>query len=61
MTESIVIEDLTKYYGKFLALDSLSLRVEENSNIGLVAYSMTGYMVVLFLASLWISRRRQLA
>jgi ABC-2 type transport system ATP-binding protein len=47
MTESIVIEDLTKYYGKFLALDSLSLRVEENSNIGLLGPNGAGKSTTL--------------
>ena len=34
MSDSIVIENLTKYYGKFLALDDLSLKVPEKENIG---------------------------
>lgn len=47
MTESIVIEDLTKYYGKFLALDRLSLRVEENTNIGLLGPNGAGKSTTL--------------
>ena len=34
MSASISIENLTKYYGKFLALNGLSLNVEPNENIG---------------------------
>ncbi len=33
MSEAIVIENLSKYYNKFLALDNLSLRIEENENV----------------------------
>jgi len=47
MTESIVIEGLTKYYGKFLALDGLSLNVEENSNIGLLGPNGAGKSTTL--------------
>ncbi len=47
MTESIVIEDLTKYYGKFLALNGLSLRVEENANIGLLGPNGAGKSTTL--------------
>ena len=47
MTESIVIEGLTKYYGKFLALDGLSLKVEENSNIGLLGPNGAGKSTTL--------------
>jgi ABC-2 type transport system ATP-binding protein len=47
MAESIVIEGLTKYYGKFLALDGLSLKVEENSNIGLLGPNGAGKSTTL--------------
>ncbi len=47
MSESIIIENLTKYYGKFLALDSLSLRVEENENIGLLGPNGAGKSTTL--------------
>lgn len=47
MTESIVIENLTKYYGKFLALNSLSLRIEENANIGLLGPNGAGKSTTL--------------
>jgi ABC-2 type transport system permease protein len=30
-------------------------------DIGLIAYAMTGYMVICFILSLWFSKRRQLA
>jgi ABC-2 type transport system ATP-binding protein len=47
MTESIVIEGLTKYYGKFLALNGLSLKVEENANIGLLGPNGAGKSTTL--------------
>jgi ABC-2 type transport system ATP-binding protein len=34
MNEPIVIENLTKYYNNFLALDNVSLRIEGNENVG---------------------------
>lgn len=47
MTESIVIDGLTKYYGKFLALDCLSLKVDENVNIGLLGPNGAGKSTTL--------------
>ena len=45
--DSIVIENLTKYYGKFLALDNLSLRVPEKENIGLLGPNGAGKSTTL--------------
>jgi len=47
VSETIVIEDLTKYYGKFLALDKLSLRVEEYENVGLLGPNGAGKSTTL--------------
>jgi len=47
MREPIVIDKLTKYYGKFLALDSLTLRVEENENVGLLGPNGAGKSTTL--------------
>jgi ABC-2 type transport system ATP-binding protein len=47
MREPIVIDKLTKYYGKFLALDNLSLRVEENENVGLLGPNGAGKSTTL--------------
>jgi ABC-2 type transport system ATP-binding protein len=47
MAESIVIDGLTKYYGKFLALSGLSLKVEENANIGLLGPNGAGKSTTL--------------
>jgi ABC-2 type transport system ATP-binding protein len=47
MSECIVIEDLTKYYNKFLALDRLSLRVPEKENIGLLGPNGAGKSTTL--------------
>ncbi len=47
MREPIVIDKLTKYYGKFLALDSLSLRVGENENVGLLGPNGAGKSTTL--------------
>ncbi len=47
MREAIVIENLTKYYNKFLALDKLSLRVAENENVGLLGPNGAGKSTTL--------------
>jgi ABC-2 type transport system ATP-binding protein len=47
MSDTIIIENLTKYYGKFLALDNLSLRVEEKANIGLLGPNGAGKSTTL--------------
>jgi ABC-2 type transport system ATP-binding protein len=47
MTECIVIEELTKYYNKFLALDKLSLRVPGMENIGLLGPNGAGKSTTL--------------
>jgi ABC-2 type transport system ATP-binding protein len=47
MSDSIVIENLTKYYGKFLALDNLSLKVPEKENIGLLGPNGAGKSTTL--------------
>jgi ABC-2 type transport system ATP-binding protein len=47
MSEAIVIENLTKYYNKFLALDKLSLRVDENENVGLLGPNGAGKSTTL--------------
>lgn len=47
MSDSIVIENLTKYYGKFLALDNLSLKVPERENIGLLGPNGAGKSTTL--------------
>jgi ABC-2 type transport system ATP-binding protein len=47
MTAPIVIEDLTKFYNKFLALDKLSLIVPEQENIGLLGPNGAGKSTTL--------------
>ncbi|UCB42016.1 MAG: ABC transporter ATP-binding protein [Dehalococcoidales bacterium] len=47
MPEPIVIENLSKYYNKFLAVDSLSLSVTENSNVGLLGPNGAGKSTTL--------------
>jgi ABC-2 type transport system ATP-binding protein len=47
MPDSIVIENLTKYYNKFLALDNLSLKVPEKENIGLLGPNGAGKSTTL--------------
>ncbi len=42
MREAIVIENLTKYYGGFLALDSFSLKIEENEDVALLGPNGAG-------------------
>jgi ABC-2 type transport system ATP-binding protein len=47
MTECIVIENLTMYYNKFLALDNLSLKVPAKENIGLLGPNGAGKSTTL--------------
>ncbi len=47
MSEPIVIEKLTKYYNKFLALDNLSLKVPANENVGLLGPNGAGKSTTL--------------
>ncbi len=47
MRESIVIDNLSKYYNKFLALDNLCLKVAENENVGLLGPNGAGKSTTL--------------
>jgi len=47
MSEPIVIDNLSKYYNKFLALDNLCLRVAENENVGLLGPNGAGKSTTL--------------
>jgi ABC-2 type transport system ATP-binding protein len=47
MAEPIVIENLSKYYNKFLALDKLNLRVAKNDNVGLLGPNGAGKSTTL--------------
>jgi len=42
MREAIVIENLTRYYDGFLALDNLSLKIEENEDVALLGPNGAG-------------------
>jgi ABC-2 type transport system ATP-binding protein len=47
MSEAIVIENLTKYYDRFLALDNLNLRVPLKENVGLLGPNGAGKSTTL--------------
>lgn len=47
MSATIIIKDLTRYYGNFLALDKLNLTVEANENIGLLGPNGAGKSTTL--------------
>jgi ABC-2 type transport system ATP-binding protein len=47
MEDTIVIENLSKYYNKFLALDNLSLKVPQKENIGLLGPNGAGKSTTL--------------
>jgi ABC-2 type transport system ATP-binding protein len=47
MSEAIIIENLTKYYNKFLALKELSLAVPTNENVGLLGPNGAGKSTTL--------------
>jgi len=47
MADMIVIDKLTKYYNKFLAVDELSLNVEKKANVGLLGPNGAGKSTTL--------------
>jgi len=47
MREPILIDNLSKYYNKFRALDNLCLRVAENENVGLLGPNGAGKSTTL--------------
>ena len=47
MKEPIIIENLSKYYNGFLAVDNLSLKVVENENVGLLGPNGAGKSTTL--------------
>lgn len=47
MSDSIILDKLTKYYNDFLALDGLSLRVEEGAKVGLLGPNGAGKSTTL--------------
>jgi ABC-2 type transport system ATP-binding protein len=47
MREPVVIENLSRYYNRFLALDNLSLRIGENEHVGLLGPNGAGKSTIL--------------